>query len=128
MSAVDRGFDAAFAASVFSNAPRTALRMGACLMAGSRILSVGANRWHTHTDSDNSRGFCRSLHAEHVALLRRQHYDKPRGRLTLFVARHLADGTTGNSRPCNNCLRLCELAGVSRVWFYEHGLQQEITL
>lgn len=126
MNAVERGFSIAFATALLSNAPRSGLKMGACIMAGSRLLAVGANRWHSHPDSDND-GFCRTLHAEHGAILRRQHFDKPSGRLTLFVARRLADGTVGNSKPCINCMNMCKLAGIGRVWFYEEGIPKEMT-
>lgn len=127
MNVIDRGLDIALATATLSDAPRTGLKMGACLMAGSRLLSVGANRWTTHPASDNSKEFCRSLHAEHCALVKRQHYDAP-SRMTLYVARRREDGTIGNSRPCANCLNLCKLAGVTRIWFYEHGQRKEITL
>jgi deoxycytidylate deaminase len=128
MSQIDRGFDTAFAASELSDAPRAGLRMGAALFSGSRLLSVGANRWHSHPASDNKNGFCRSLHAEHVALLRRKHFDKPSGRLTLFVARRLWDGSIGNSRPCDNCMQLCREAGIDRVRFYEFNVRNEVAL
>ena len=117
MNQVERGLSVALAASLLSNAPRTGLRLGAALFHGSRLLSVGANRWNTHPDSDNNDVFCRSLHAEHCALVRRQHYDAP-SRMTLYVARRREDGTLGNSKPCGNCVRLCKLAGVRRIYFY----------
>lgn len=127
MNRIDRGFSVAFAVGSLSEAPRPGLRLGAALFSGSRLLSVGANRWCTHPNSDNTEGFDRTLHAENVALLRRQHYDVT-SRLTLYVARRRSDGTIGNSRPCMNCLRLCQLAEVGRVWFYENGERKEIIL
>jgi deoxycytidylate deaminase len=128
MSQIDRGMSIALAASLLSNAPRTGLRLGACLMAGSRLLSIGTNKWSTHPASDNNDVFCRSLHAEHCALVRRQHYDVL-SRMTLYVARRREDGTLGNSRPCNNCIRLCVLAGVRRVYFYNsNGKIEEVKL
>jgi deoxycytidylate deaminase len=128
VSLIDRGFEAAFAASELSDAPRAGLRMGAALFSGSRMLSVGANLYRrTHPASAQAEGFAYSTHCEHVALLRRQHYDT-RSRLTLYVARRLADGTVGNSRPCINCMNLCKLAGVTRIWFYEYGQRKETTL
>lgn len=128
MNQIERGFEAAFAASLLSDAPRVGLRLGAALYSGSRLLSVGANRWHSHPDSDNNNVFCRSLHAEHCALVRRQHYDAP-SRMTLYVARRREDGSTGCSRPCSNCVALARLAGVRRVWFYNAaGKQEEIIL
>ena len=128
MSKVQRGFDAALAASLLSNAPRPALRLGASLFAGARLLSVGCN-WYgrSHPESSNSKDFVRSTHAEHQCLVRRQW--KPVGNLTMYVGRLLANGTLGNSRPCANCLALAKLAGVRRVWFYgASGKQEEIIL
>jgi deoxycytidylate deaminase len=116
MNQIERGLSVALAASLLSSAPRRGLCMGAALFHGSRLLSVGANRWTTHPASNNE-GFTRSLHAEHVALLRRWHYDAP-SRMTLYVARKREDGTLGNSKPCDNCVRLCKLAGVRRIYFY----------
>ena len=123
-----RGFDAALAAAELSDAPRTARKMGASLWVGPRLLSVGYNRWQSHPSSDNTE-FNRSLHAENVAIIRRQHYDRMSGFLTLYVARRLASGEMGCSKPCANCMALARLAGVRRVWFYNHkGQPEEITL
>ena len=125
---VQRGFDAALAAAELSDAPRTARKMGASLWAGPRLLSVGYNRWQSHPSSDNTE-FNRSLHAENVAIIRRQHYDRLSGFLSLYVARRLADGSMGTSKPCNNCINLCRLAGVRRVFFYNHeGKPEEVLL
>jgi deoxycytidylate deaminase len=127
MNLIDRGFDAAFAASELSDAPRMGLRMGAALFSGSRLLSVGANLYRrSHPSSAQGIGFTYSTHCEHVAILRRQWFDT-RGNFTLYVARRCKDGTIGNSRPCINCMRLCGLASVSRVWFYESGERREVT-
>ena len=124
----NRGFETALAAAELSTASRTARKMGSALYAGPRLLSVGYNRYHSHPDSNNI-GFCRSLHCEHVALLRRQHFDKLSGHLTMYVARRLADGSLGCSKPCDNCVELCRLAGVRRIRYVdEQGERKEITL
>lgn len=124
----ERGFETALAAAELSTAPRTARKMGAALFCGSRLLSVGYNRYHSHPESDNQ-DFCRSLHCENVALLRRRHYDLPKGRMVLYVARQLANGTAACSRPCDNCLGLCKVAGVHSVMFYnEAGQMEELVL
>jgi deoxycytidylate deaminase len=125
--AIDRGFDVALAATALSDAPRAGLRMGSALYAGARLLSVGANRWYsTHPDSDN-REFNRTVHAEHVAILKRR-YTNQSG-LTLYVARIRADGSYGCSKPCGNCMNLMKLAGVTRVRYFDHeGKQVEINV
>jgi len=96
-------------------------------MSGPRLLSVGANLYNrSHPDSANP-SFLRSTHAEHVCLLKRKHYDD--SNLTMYVARKLANGEPGASRPCKNCLELCRLAGIRRVRFYDrHGEQKEVVL
>jgi deoxycytidylate deaminase len=127
MSQIDSRLAVALAASDMSDAPRIGLCMGAALYSGPRLLSLGYNRWHTHPESDNS-GYNVSLHAEHVALLRRRHYDR-RGRLTMYVARQREDGSLGCSKPCANCVRLCKIAGVARIWFYDYnGKIEEMSL
>jgi deoxycytidylate deaminase len=126
-TSIDRGFAVALAASEFSDAPRRALKMGASLYSGSRLLSIGANLFgRSHPDSANSPSFYRSTHCEHVALLRRKHYEST-GNLTLYVARIRADGSFGCSKPCDNCMNLMKLAGVTRVRFFdENGNQKEL--
>jgi deoxycytidylate deaminase len=124
-----RGFDTALAAASLSDAPRTAKKMGSSLFSGSRLLSVGANLYaRSHPASDNGKDFVLSTHAEARALVRRKHYDGDRN-LTLYVARALADGSFGCSKPCANCLELCRVAGVRRVRFHDHqGNPKEIAL
>ena len=128
MSQMRNGFDTALAASFLSNAPRQSLRLGAALFAGARLLSVGCNLYgRSHPASNNGKEFVRSTHAEHQCLLRRQW--NPIGNLTLFVARRLASGEIGCSRPCANCMALARLAGVRRIWFYNaEGKPEEVTL
>ena len=124
-----RGFDTALAASEFSTAPRTARKMGAALFVGSRLLTIGANTYdRSHPDSENTREFVRSTHAEHITLIRRKHYDRVGGRLVLYVARKLADGTMAGSKPCENCIALARLAGVSKIYYYaNNGEPKELT-
>lgn len=110
-----RGFSAARAASLNSVAPRHARRVGAALFSGSVILSIGHNTYsHGHPKALK----LGNIHAEHRALLRRQHYD-PRGNLVLYVYRETADGRQANSRPCDNCLELMKEAGVRIVRFID---------
>ena len=123
-----RGFEVAIAASLLSDAPRPALRLGASLFAGARLLSVGCNLYsRSHPASNNGRDFHRSTHAEHRCLLRRQW--NPTDNLTMYVARRKADGSSACSKPCNNCLELARIAGVRRIrYFGDDGKPKEITL
>lgn len=129
MCRINRGFEEAFAAAHMSNAPRTGLKMGAALFNGHRLLSLGANVYeHSHPQSVKTSTYVTSIHAELSVLLKRRHYDDANN-LTLYVARKRADGSIGSSKPCNNCMRLCRVAGIRRVrYFDEHGNKQEIVL
>lgn len=114
----DRGFSVAIAAAELSDAPVCARRMGAALFRGSRLLAVGANLYHrSHPASANEREFFISTHAEHVALLRRRHFDVSGN--ALYIARRLANGLLGNSKPCLNCQELCRIAGVKRIYYID---------
>lgn len=103
--------------------------MGAALFSGPRVLAVGANQYNrSHPASKNTEQFSCSTHAEHQALLRRRHYDGDRN-LILYVARARADGALGCSKPCENCMDLCKLAGIKRIRYVdEQGNRKEITL
>jgi hypothetical protein len=129
MNQIDRGFATALAAAEFSDAPRRALKMGSALFSGSRLLSIGANLFkRSHPDSANCSSFYRSTHCEHIALLRRRHYEDM-GNLTLYVARIRADGSFGCSKPCDNCMNLMKLAGVTKCRFFDiNGHKKEIFL
>jgi deoxycytidylate deaminase len=125
MNRLDKSFDVALAASLLSTAPRIGLRMGAALYAGSRLLSVGCNWYNrTHPSSGNHKDYSLSVHAEHAALLRRQHYENTKG-MTMYVARMRADGSLGCSKPCSNCLDLCRIVGVQRIRYFDHDANQK---
>lgn len=124
-NSLKRGFDAAKAISVYSNA-RHSRRMGAALYSGSRLLSLGYNSYNKTHASLKHRHW--SIHAEHHALLKRRYYNDPRG-LILYVYRELANGTPACSRPCSECLVLMAEAGVRVVRFTEKdGTLGEIKL
>ena len=117
-----RGFEAARAASLLSNAIH-ARRMGAALFAGATLLSVGYNEYNkTHPQSPRH-----TIHAEHRALLRRQY--RTNNNLTMYVYRETTDGKPASSRPCENCLRLMREAGVRVVKYFDaEGLPQQRSL
>lgn len=129
MPRIDRRMDVAFAAAMLSDAPRTGLKMGAALFTGSRLLAVGYNLYgRSHPASANTHDFLRSTHAEHMCLLRRRHYDVT-SKLVMYVARMRSDGSIGASKPCINCVKLCKIAGVAKVWYFNYnGKVEEMSL
>lgn len=123
-----RGFEAAKAASRYSIAPRIGLKVGAALFAKSTLLSIGFNTFGcTHPDSFRTDEWHRNIHAEHRAILKRQHYSDWNS--VMYVYRERSDGTAGNCKPCVTCQMLMIEAGVRRVRFINaHGKMEEITL
>lgn len=110
MKSWDRGFQVAKAASEYGVAPRKSRKVGAAIYAGSKLLAIGFNHYgKTHPQTDWG------IHAEHSALIKRAYY--PAKNMVMYVYRELADGSTACSRPCDNCIYLMRLAGVSAVRF-----------
>jgi deoxycytidylate deaminase len=121
-----RGFQAAKAASIHSNTNRVSRRIGAALFSKSNLIAVGFNIYGTtHPDSDHIRA---SLHAEHKAILKRQHFDDNSG-LVVYIYRELANGNPACSKPCSNCQNILREAGISKVRFIElNGIYSEMSL
>ena len=115
-------------ASLYAITPRIGLRVGAALYAKSTLLSIGFNTYNvTHPDSGKGKDFNRNFHAEHRAIIKRQHYEN--GNLILYVWRERFDGTPGNCRPCMNCQLILREAGVKRVRFMNAaGKAEELVL
>lgn len=84
-------------------------QMGAVVVQGRRIISVGYNNCKTHS---RSYGPFRQVHAETHAL--DQAGENTKG-ATLVVVRKKANGTLGTSRPCEACLAAARRAGIKRL-------------
>jgi deoxycytidylate deaminase len=111
-----RGFEAAAAVRQYSVAKTPSYKLGAALFNGSRLVSVGFNVYGKTHPSSRERNFDKNLHAEHAALIKRQHYDGDAG-LVLYVYRENRTGRPVCSRPCSNCSSLARLGGVGRIRF-----------
>lgn len=89
-------------------------RHGAVITKNGNVLSIGINRYVEHRPESLSpehlkRGMSR--HAEIIAL---QRVANPKG-CTIYVARLMADGSEGNSKPCAACQDTLAKAGVRKV-------------
>jgi deoxycytidylate deaminase len=87
---------------------------GAVVVRGGRVLAVGVNRYRSrHTIISDSPEYDPNIttHAEADALSR---IADPSG-VTIYVARVDSQGRPRFSRPCENCTKLLEEAGVKRV-------------
>lgn len=86
-------------------------RVGALLVKGGRVLSMGVNRYRNHPSKVGIEGV--SYHAEEVALKRA---GDARG-ATIYVARVTRSGIMGLARPCERCQELLAEHGVhTAVW------------
>lgn len=85
-------------------------QLGAVLVRGSRVISVGYNQRHkTHPKAAT---WTQSIHAEHSALL-----GVDAQGADLLVYRALRNGATALAKPCPDCWRLLRRAGVRRVYY-----------
>lgn len=84
-------------------------QMGAVVVQGRKIISIGRNYSKTHS---RSQGPYRQLHAETQAL--HQAGEDAKG-ATLVVVRKRADGSLGTSKPCVSCINAAREAGIKRV-------------
>ena len=122
-----RGFEAAKAARLHSNAKTPGMKIGAALFDGNKLLSFGWNEYRkTHpkygglVDEGTGLQYSKCVHAEAMALIRRKHYGDTS--LTLYIYRETWEGTPVNSKPCPICASMILESGVSRVRFInQHG-------
>lgn len=117
-----RGFEAAAAASEYSNGNHPGERMGAALYSGSVQVSLGFNIYNkTHPVSQHlsknvskiGQKYNGSIHAEMSALIKRRHYND--SNQIIYVYRHKnINGKIclANSMPCKICQDYLKLARV----------------
>lgn len=92
-------------------------RHGAIIVRGNSVIAMGTNTWRNdpavvESDMIEGRGTIFSTHAEVAAIKRAG--SRAKG-ATMYVARILACGRHGNSRPCQNCSREIARAGIKKV-------------
>ena len=117
-----RGMEVAAVASKLAETPHIRTKMGAALFAGSRLVSIGFNKYSkSHPDHkihDRDESFLYNIHAEQAALIKRRHYENG-GNLTMYVYRETTDGAPGCSKPCSMCQALLKEAGVRKVIYID---------
>jgi deoxycytidylate deaminase len=89
-------------------------RMGAVLVKGNRVISIGLNKHKTNPNqlSHHGAGYAGSIHAELDAMISNNTVG-----CDLYVARIMANGTAGMAKPCQNCMKLCYAYGIKKVFF-----------
>lgn len=90
-------------------------KIGSVLVRGSKIISVGTNRYKTHPRSTHPYS---SLHSEMAAVLLAK--QDVRG-CEIYVYRENKAGVPALSRPCIYCFPFIAEAGLSRVHYSTNG-------
>lgn len=123
-----QGFDAAKSALVYSDAPIFSKRMGGALFAGSNLIAIGFNKYRCTHPKAAYREFNKSIHAEHRAVIKRQHYDNSYN-MIMYVYRENCKLEPVCSKPCNNCCLIMKEAGIKLVRYINlHGQVDELKL
>lgn len=101
-------------------APHEQWRVGAVLVKGGSLLSVGFNRYRNDPSQVELSGV--SYHAEAVAIRKAGYVEGA----TLYVARVTRSGDLGSAKPCARCQSLLEKHGVHTVvWTTPDGLLKQ---
>lgn len=112
-------FEIAKAASKHSDHP--AHKLGAVIVKGNKIISVGFNKNKTHTKSNHA---WKRLHAEICAII------KTKEDLTgcnIYVYRETKLGNLGMARPCPSCLAAIQESGIKRICYTtDNGYTEEM--
>lgn len=94
-------------------------RLGAVIVKGSRVLSVGCNVLKSHPVHREYPPHVISIHAEHSAILKAT---TDVSGATVFVARL---GGNKTSKPCPFCLAVLVEAGIRDIVYFDKQLTKE---
>jgi deoxycytidylate deaminase len=105
--------------------------IGAAVVKGNRVLATGVNLYKSHPlqeayEKDGDIIDSSSIHAE-VAAIRKL----PRNILegaTIYVARLLANGSNGLSKPCSGCMMRIKKSGIKKVVYTTNGSYESIVI
>ena len=124
---IQKGFEAAKAASSCSDGPLKRERMGAAIFAGSRLLSIGFNQYYKSRPdnkfiklvADKLVEYRKATHAEQCALDKIKYSPNyTNKKLILYIYREGADGTPAASAPCELCQAVIKRSEVAIVRFF----------
>ncbi len=127
-SRIQRGFEAAKAASSYSDGYLKRERMGAAIFAGSRLLSIGFNQYSKSRpdnkffkiSQDNKIiEYCKATHCEQCALDKIKYSENYTDKkLIMYVYREGANGEPTASAPCQMCQAAIKRSDISVVRFF----------
>jgi deoxycytidylate deaminase len=89
-------------------------RVGAVIVKGNRILSVGHNRLRSSAVTKT-----KTLHAEGAAILKllKENRLHDLAGASLYVTRFTKSGAVGMAMPCPSCHALIKSVGISTVYY-----------
>ena len=126
-----RGFEAAEAASEYSNGIPNRDKMGAAIFSGGRLLSIGFNLYKKTTPTGvipkRGKQVVLSLHAEHAAAVKIRWRDYTRKKLIIYIFRKNAFNIPVSSKPCLKCQELLLSSGIKIArYINESGYPEEM--
>ena len=128
---IQRGFEAALAASSHSDWPTRRTQMGSAIFMGSRLMSIGFNHFNKARPGNKFYKmrqdgiiveYVKPFHAEQSALVKIRYREYPsRKKLVMFVYRTDAQGQPASSFPCQMCQNEISKSCISTVHFFAPG-------
>ena len=125
-------FRLASKAAASSTYPR--IKIGAVIVSGRKLVSIGSNRWRTHTKqkkytpyryilAEEAEGDIGRCHAEMDAIIKAGRNDLQGS--SIYVYREDINGLLANCRPCGACMQAIKESGIKHVHYtsgdgYEH--------
>lgn len=123
-SSIKRNFRKARAASILSDVPTH--KLGAVMMLGNKVLSVGYNITKTHPIQklyNLERGYDPNvknngqIHAEMMCLINTKYLNVDWSRVSMYIYREHKDHTTALSKPCPACEKAIRERGINQVYY-----------
>lgn len=121
---IKRNFQKARAASMLSDFPT--YKLGAVMMIGNKVLSVGYNITKTHPIQKKyniERGYDPNVknngqvHAEMMCLINTKYLDVDWSKVSLYIYREHKDHTTAIAKPCPACEKAIRERGINAVYY-----------
>lgn len=124
VASIKRNFQKAKAASMLSDFPKH--KLGAIMMLGNKVISVGYNTTKTHPVQKKynvERGYDQNvknngqIHAEMMCLIDTKYLDVDWSKVSLYIYREHKDHSTAIAKPCPACERAIRERGITEVYF-----------
>lgn len=132
-STIRRNFLKAKAASNLSDFPTH--KLGAVMMLGNKVLSVGYNITKTHPIQKGyniERGYDPNVknngqvHAEMMCLINTRYLDVDWSKVSIYIYREHKDHTTALAKPCPACEKALLERGITQIYYTTEKIPYEM--